>query len=123
MKQIPHWARLDKDLAGARRAVVAADGSTFSLAADVARAMMRPRGGKDRSGKPDGRRHGTCRLNLQLFVDRFIRADLSVSGADPFDFAQGVGSEAAAFQARILPGVTCLFGRNFVRPERSRRAG
>lgn len=107
MKQIPHLARLDNDLAKVCKKVVAADGSTFSLAADVAWAMMRARGGKGRDGKKDGRKHGTCRLNLQLYVDSFVPADLSVSGADE-------GSEAAAFQARIMAGVTYLFDRNFV---------
>jgi hypothetical protein len=100
-QQIPHLRRLDSDLERVCKKLVAADGSTFDLAADVAWAMMHPRGGKDK------RSHGTCRLNLQLYIDSFVPADLSVSGADE-------GSEAAAFNKRILPGLTYLFDRNFV---------
>jgi transposase len=101
MKQIPHLARRDGDLEQVCRKIIAADGSTFALAADVAWAMIHQRGGKD------PRSHGTCRLNMQLCVDSFTPADLSVSGADE-------GSEAAAFARRILPDVTYLFDRNFV---------
>jgi hypothetical protein len=100
-QQIPHLRRLDSDLERVCKKLVAADGSTFDLAADVAWAMMHPRGGKDK------RSHGTCRLNLQLYIDSFVPADLSVSGADE-------GSEAAAFNKRILPGLTYLLDRNFV---------
>lgn len=101
MKQIPHLARRDGDLAQVCRKIIAADGSTFALAADVAWAMIHQRGGKD------PRSHGTCRLNMQLCIDSFTPVDLSVSGADE-------GGEAAAFAKRILPGVTYLFDRNFV---------
>jgi transposase len=101
MKQIPHLARRDGDLEQVCRKIIAADGSTFALAADVAWAMIHQRGGKD------PRSHGTCRLNLQLCVDSFTPVDLSVSGSDE-------GGEAAAFARRILPEVTYLFDRNFV---------
>jgi transposase len=101
MRQIPHLGKRDADLAQVCGKIVAADGSTFALAADVAWAMMRPRGGKDQ------RSQGTCRLNMQLCIDSFTPADLSVSGADE-------GSEAGAFAKRILPDVTYLFDRNFV---------
>lgn len=88
------------------RRLIAADGSTFSLAADVAWAMMRRRGNKaDSRGGPE--HHGTCRLNLQLDVDRFVPADLSVSGKDE-------GSEAAAFVKRVMSDVVYLLDRNFV---------
>jgi len=102
MKQMPHLASMDRDLAGVCKRVIAADGSTFNLAADVAWAMMRRRGGSKGDAK-----HGTCRLNLQLEIDSFIPAALSVSGEDD-------GSEAGAFARQILPGVTYLFDRAFM---------
>ena len=102
MRQIPHLGQRDADLAKICKRVIAADGSTFNLAADVAWAMMRRRGGRKGSDA-----HGTCRLNLQIDVDRFIPADLSVSGSDE-------GSEAAAFMKRIISGVVYLLDRNFV---------
>jgi hypothetical protein len=101
MRQIPHLSNRDGDLEQVCRKIVAADGSSFALAADVAWAMMHQRGGKD------PRNHGTCRLNLQLCVDHFTPVDLSISGADE-------GSEAAVFAERILPDVIYLFDRNFV---------
>ena len=100
MEQLPDLARKDDDLAGVAKRLVAADGSTFDLAADVAWAIIRRRGGA-------GGNHGTCRLNLQLDIDTFTPAELSVSGADD-------GSEAGAFARQILPGVTYLFDRNFM---------
>jgi Transposase DDE domain len=100
MQQIPHLGKRDGDLAKICKRLIAGDGSTFNLAADVVWAMMRRRGGKKGA-------HGTCRLNLQLDVDRFIPADLSVSGSDE-------GSEAAAFMKRIISGVVYLLDRNFV---------
>jgi hypothetical protein len=101
MSRVPHLAQRDPDLQRVCKKIVAGDGSSFALASDVAWAMLHQRGGKD------PRSHGTCRLNLQLYVDSFTPADLSVSGADE-------GSEAGAFAKRILPDVTYLFDRNFV---------
>lgn len=102
MQQMPHLANQDRTLAGVCKRVIAGDGSTFDLAADVAWAMMRRRGGSKGDAK-----HGTCRLNLQLDIDAFIPAELSVSGEDD-------GSEAGAFARQILPGVTYLFDRAFM---------
>lgn len=103
MQQIPHLRQRDGDLAKICKKLIAGDGSTFNLASDVAWAMMRRRGGK----KGPAAVHGTCRLNLQLDVDRFIPADFSVSGSDE-------GSEAAAFMKRVMGGVVYLLDRNFV---------
>jgi hypothetical protein len=100
-QEIPCLARHDRDLANICKQVIAGDGSNFNLAADVAWALLRSRGGAS-PGK-----HGYCRLNLQLDVDHFTPVDLSVSGCDE-------GSEAGAFQKRILGGVLYLFDRNFV---------
>jgi hypothetical protein len=102
MKQMPHLGHHDRDLANICKRVIAGDGSSFNLAADVAWALMRSRGGKDAKKK-----HAYCRLNLQLDVDHFTPAELSVSGCDE-------GSEAAAFMKKILSGVIYLFDRNFV---------
>lgn len=99
MEQMPQLKRVDADLEGLCRRVIAADGSVFSLASDVAWALMQPKG--------NGKSHGTCRLNLQLCIDSFVPADLSVSGADE-------GSEPAAFLERIISGVIYLMDRNFV---------
>jgi hypothetical protein len=101
MQQLPQLAKRDGDLAGICKQIIAGDGSSFDLAADVAWAMMRGRGGRK------DKKHATCRLNLQLDIDTFVPADLSVSGADE-------GSEAGAFMKRILPGVIYLLDRNFV---------
>lgn len=101
MRQLPQLAARDGGLAGICKRIIAGDGSSFDLAADVAWAMMRRRGGRK------GKKHATCRLNLQLDIDRFVPADLSVSGVDE-------GSEAGAFTKRILPGVIYLYDRNFV---------
>ena len=100
MRQMPHLNSKDRDLAGIAKRIIAADGSTFNLAADVAWALMRRRG----SG---GGLHGTCRLNLQLDIDSFTPAALSVSGEDD-------GSEAGAFARQVLAGVIYLFDRNFM---------
>jgi hypothetical protein len=101
MQEMPRLGHHDRDLAMICKQVIAGDGSNFNLAADVTWALMRSRGGK-KNGK-----HGYCRLNLQVDVDTFTPVDLSVSGRDE-------GSEAAAFQKRILGGVIYLFDRNFV---------
>ncbi|HET6252193.1 MAG TPA: IS4 family transposase [Tepidisphaeraceae bacterium] len=101
LQQMPCLRRSDPDLAAICQRVIAGDGSNFNLAADVAWALMRSRGGKNPTML------GYCRLNLQLDIDHFTPAELSVSGNDE-------GSEAAAFQKKILPGVIYLFDRNFV---------
>lgn len=99
MAQVPHLRRIDKDLEGLCRQVIAADGSMFNLAADVAWALHH--------GKRNGKAHGQCRLNLQIDIDSFTPTDLSVSGVDE-------GSEAAAFIKRLAPDVIYLIDRNFV---------
>jgi len=101
MAQMPLLHNNDRDLAGLCKRIIAGDGSHFNLAADVAWALMRSRGGKNPA------KHGYCRLNLQLDVDHFVPCDLSVSGREE-------GSEAAAFLKRIIGGVIYLFDRNFV---------
>lgn len=99
MQQVPHLRRIDRDLEGLCKQLIAADGSMFDLAADVAWALHRSR----RNGKP----HAQCRLNLQIDIDSFTPTDLSVSGSDE-------GSEAAAFTARLAEGVIYIADRNFI---------
>ena len=99
MEQVPHLRRIDKDLERLCSQVIAADGSMFDLAADVAWALH--------SGKRNGRDHAQCRLNLQIDIDTFTPTDVSVSGADQ-------GSEAQAFIDRLAGGVIYLIDRNFV---------
>jgi hypothetical protein len=52
-------------------------------------------------------KQGQCRLNLQLDIDSFTPAELSVSGADE-------GSEPAAFINQLAEGVIYLLDRNFL---------
>lgn len=99
VKQIPALRRQDDDLHALLKRIVAADGSIFTVPADVlwAIAMTRP------GGKP-GRQF---RLNLQLDVLQFLPVTFSVSGQDD-------GSESAAFTRDLVPGVIYVADRNFV---------
>lgn len=99
MKQVPHLQRIDGDLEKLCRRILAADGSYFTLAADAAWALMHT--------KRNGVKQAQCRLNLQLDIDSFTPADLSVSGQDE-------GSEPAALSSRLASGVIYLLDRNFV---------
>ena len=97
--RVPALGRRDADLAQVTRRIVAADGSFFTMAGEVAWAMLRgSRGGaKDRD---------QVRLNLQLEVDSFTPLDCDVSGRDD-------ASEPAAFVRRLHPGVVYVADRNF----------
>jgi hypothetical protein len=99
VEQIPHLQRIDGDLEKLCRRILATDGSYFTLAADVAWALVHT--------KKDGKKQAQCRLNLQLDIDSFTPADLSVSGEDE-------GSEAAAVMQRLASGVIYLLDRNFL---------
>lgn len=99
VQQVPHLQRIDGDLEKLCRRIIAADGSMFTLAADVAWALLHTR--------RDGSKQAQCRLNLQLDIDSFTPADLSVSGADE-------GSEPAAFLGRLAAGAIYLLDRNFL---------
>jgi len=98
-KQLPQLKRVDDDLAALLRRLIAADGSLFTVPADVAWAI-----GITRSNGKAGRQ---VRLNLQLDVLHFVPAKLDLSGA-------GDGSESAAFVRNLLEGVIYLLDRNFV---------
>jgi hypothetical protein len=99
MGEIPHLARMDGDLEGVCQRVLSADGSYFTLAADVAWALFHT--------KHDGKKQAQYRLNLQLDVDSFTPSDVSISGEEE-------GSEAAAVMKRLAPDVIYLLDRNFL---------
>jgi hypothetical protein len=101
MRQLPRPAlqRIDGDLHALLKRIIAADGSVFTVPADVAWAIALTRRG--------GQAGRQVRLNLQLDVLRFLPADFSVSGADD-------GSETAAFAKRLLPEVIYVLDRGFV---------
>jgi hypothetical protein len=98
-KKIPGLHRQDHDIACLLRRVIAADGSVFTVPADVLWAIALTR----KNDKP-GRQ---IRLNLQLDVLQFLPVQMSVSGADD-------GSESAAFARDLLPEVIYVADRNFV---------
>jgi hypothetical protein len=99
MKRVPALRRQDDDLHALLRTIIAADGSVFTVPADVLWAIALKRS----NGQP-GRQ---IRLNLQLDVLKFLPTDLSVSGGDD-------GSESAAFMRDLAAGVIYVADRNFV---------
>jgi hypothetical protein len=99
LKKVPALKRTDNDLHCLMRRIIAADGSVFTVPADVLWAIAVSRS----NGKP-GRQF---RLNLQLDVLQFLPAAFSVSGADD-------GSESAAFMRDLIGGVIYVADRNFV---------
>ena len=102
MDDLPALRRADGDLHALLRRLVAADGTIFTVPADVLWAIALTR----RDGTTVGRQ---VRLNLQLDVLQFLpaRDTLSLSG-------DGDGSESAAFARDLLPGVCYVADRNFV---------
>ena len=99
VQQCPVLVGQDRDLAGVTRPIVAADGSYFNLAGEVAWALACRRG---KGAEPQAR----VRLNLQLDVESFLPVEASVSGA-------AEGSEAAAVARRLKAGVIYVVDRNF----------
>jgi len=101
MKDLPLLGRVDEDLQALLKRLVAADGTIFTVPADVLWAI-----GLTRS---DGKVGRQIRLNLQLDVLRFMPAQesISLSGADD-------GSESAAFARDLIAGVIYICDRNFV---------
>jgi hypothetical protein len=99
IKQVPALRRTDGDLHALTRRIIAADGSVFTVPADVLWAIAVSRS----NGKP-GRQF---RLNLQLDVLQFLPTTFSVSGADD-------GSESAAFMRDLIANVIYVADRNFV---------
>jgi Transposase DDE domain len=97
--RLPGLERVDHDLAFLMKRIIAADGSVFTVPADVAWAIgLTRRNGK--SGKQ-------IRLNMQLDVLQFMPEDLSVSGASE-------GQESASFIKDLKSDVIYLVDRGFV---------
>jgi hypothetical protein len=98
--QLPALKRIDSDLECLTRKLIAADGSYFNLAGEVAWAMSFPRGPNSQDRQP------RVRLNLQLDVESFLPEDCDVSGGDD-------GSEAAAFARKLKSNAVYIVDRNF----------
>lgn len=99
MKKVPALKRTDGDLHALMRRIIAADGSVFTVPADVLWAIA-----LSRSNGKAGRQF---RLNLQLDVLQFLPVAFSVSGDDD-------GSESAAFMRDLIADVVYVCDRNFV---------
>jgi hypothetical protein len=98
VQQVPALGRRDADLQDITRRILAADGSYFSTAVEVACAML--------SGSRAGQRRDQIRWNLQLQVDTFTPHDCDISGA-------GDESEPAAFIRHLHCDVIYVVDRNF----------
>lgn len=98
-KQLPHLNRIDAETAVLTHKIIAADGSWFNLAGEVAHALHCRRGNAGKQSR--------VRLNLQLDVDSFCPTDFDVSG-------KGDGNEADAFMRSLRSGCIYLNDRNFV---------
>jgi len=98
-KQLPRLSRIDPETAGLTRKIIAADGSWFNLAGEVAHALHCSRGNAGQQSR--------VRLNLQLDVDSFCPTDFDVSG-------EGDGNEAVAFMRALQGDCIYLTDRNFV---------
>lgn len=96
---MPALGRRDADLAQVTRRIIAADGSFFTMAGEVAWAMLR-------GNRSNARDRDQLRWNLQLEIDSFTPLDCDVSGRDD-------ASEPAAFTRRLHPGVVYVADRNF----------
>jgi hypothetical protein len=97
--RLPGLRRVDDDLAALLRTIIAADGSIFTVPADVLWGIA-----LTRSNGKVGRQ---LRLNLQLDVLQFVPTDFSLSGSEE-------GNEADAFEKRLVGGVVYVVDRNFV---------
>lgn len=96
--RVPQLDRLDIDLAGITRRIIAADGTYLTTLADVAWAL--------RHKKTDGRTQAQVRANVQLDVANWAPQVITVSGDDD-------ESEPAAFARDLLGGVLYVVDRNF----------
>ena len=98
-RRLPALNRADADLDQITRQVIAADGSYFTIYADVAWAIHLTRN----NSKPGAH----VRLNFQLDVRNWVPMEASISGKTQ-------GSETAAVAADLLPDVIYLVDRNFI---------
>jgi hypothetical protein len=98
-KRLPQLDRIDAETAALARKIIAADGSWFNLAGEVAHALHCSRGNAGKQSR--------VRLNLQLDVDALCPTDFDVSGKHD-------GDEAAAFVRLLQSDCIYLVDRNFV---------
>ncbi len=99
LARLPALRRTDSDLHALTRRLIAADGSLFTVPADVAWAIA--------IARSNGKVGRQLRLNLQLDVLQFAPVGFDLSG-------DGDGSESAAFARNLLSDVVYLADRNFV---------
>jgi len=99
MQRLPALNRTDSDLHALLKRIIAADGSLFTVPADVLWAIALTR--------TNGKVGRQIRLNLQLDVLQFVPVHFDLSGA-------GDGSESAAFTRALQSDCIYLFDRNFV---------
>ena len=97
-RHVSHLKAQDPGLDSILKKIIAADGSMFTLAADVAWALHLT--------KSNGKPLGQVRLNLQFNVIDGLPEAFSVSG-------QSEGSEPHAFIKDIVPDSLLLVDRNF----------
>jgi hypothetical protein len=98
-RRLPALGRADADLDQITQQILAADGSYFSIYADVAWAIHQTRS----NGQPGAK----IRLNVQLDVRSWVPQAVSISG-------QAQGSETAAVAEDLQSGVIYVVDRNFV---------
>jgi len=98
-QRIPDLRGGDPQLHTILQKIVAADGSFFNIAADVAWALHHT--------KRNGQEQGRVRLDFQLDVLRWVPEQIAVSG-------QAQGSETAAQRKMLEKGVIYLLDRNYV---------
>jgi hypothetical protein len=98
-QRIPDLRYGDPQLHSILQKIVAADGSFFTIAADVAWALHHT--------KSNGQTQGRVRLDFQLDVLRWVPQQIAVSG-------QAQGSETATQRKMLETGVIYLTDRNYV---------
>ena len=99
VQKIPSLRQRDGDLLQVTRQIVAADGTFFNLAGEVAWAMLQRRGSTSQS-------QARVRVNLQLDIDTFTPLDLNLSG-------RANASEPKALLGRLRPNVIYVADRAF----------
>jgi hypothetical protein len=95
----PNLCHADGDLDGITRRIIAADGTYLTTLVDVAWALHHT--------KPNGRKQGQVRANVQMDVATWAPQVVTVSGDDD-------ESEPAAVAGDLLEGVLYVVDRNFV---------
>lgn len=101
-KQVPGLRRADPALAGILKTIIAADGSYFSIFADVAWALHHT--------KSDGRTQGQVRMNLQMDAATWVPRVVTVTGGE----TAADRSEPDALARELLSGVLYVIDRGFI---------